>query len=397
MRLLKNIKSISYKLDAKDIASAKMTGIVGSELFDSKGDFFFEAINDDPQIFLPQLPLEPVGALFRLKITLPINVQVQIFYQTLDSQEFIESNSFSISLPAGKHYIEKYVDKPLNGHFRLDPGNLLGFYVIHGIEVIQNYAAHSLMPQSVSKSSFEFNQMRDLRLSDEGFYMKATGRDPYFLLPQIDLETGPIIIKLDLTLQREAMVQIYYQTQEKKEFTEEQSLTASKPPGRHNLEWIFPQNLNGFFRLDPGNMPWEYIVHRIEALRGVFIQKIQSEQLFGTGGATNQIEDIIIDDGGVSFQATGTDPYIVLPRLEFLPKITKILIDITLPSEVMVQLYFQTLDCKEFSEQFSLMATLSAGRHSIEWNLESMLNGVIRLDPGNQPGLYRIHKLEFQQ
>lgn len=397
MRLLKDIKSISFELDAKAMASARMTGIVRSEVSDSRGDLFLEAIDDDPQIFFPKIPLEAVGAGFRLKITLPCEVLVQLFYQTIDSPEFSESNSVSVSLPKGSHCIEWFVDKPLNGFFRLDPGNLPGPYIIHCMEVVQNYAVHSLMPKCVSRGNLKFNQLRDLRLSDEGFHMKATGRDPYFLLPEIHLDPGSTTVKVDITLQREAMVQLYYQTREKKDFTEDQSVTASKPPGRHNLEWIIHQNLNGFFRLDPGNMPWEYIVHRIEALRGVFIQKIKSEQMFGTGGATNQIEDIVIDDGGVSFRATGDDPHIILPKLEFLPKKIKILIDITLPREAMVQLYFQTLECKEFSEQFSLMATLSAGRHSIEWNLEAMLNGAIRLDPGNQPGLYRIQRLEFQQ
>jgi hypothetical protein len=193
------------------------------------------------------------------------------------------------------------------------------------------------------------------------------------------------------------MVQLYYQTKEKKEFTEEQSIVASKPPGRHVLERVIHQNLNGVFRLDPGNMPWEYTVHRIEALQGLFIQNIDGKKLFESDGVANQIEDIVIDEDGVAFLATGDDPYIILPRLDFLPKRVRILLDITLPKEAIVQLYYQTNGSNEFSEQSSLKKTLSPGRHSIEWTLEEMLNGAIRLDPGNQPGPYRIHKLQFQQ
>ena len=393
----KKIGSIFLELDANALASAKMTGIVVPDDSDSNGDFFFEAKDHDPQIFIPKIPLEAVGAGFCLKITLPCEVLVQLFYQTIDSPEFSESNSVSVSLPRGSHCIEWFVDKPLNGFFRLDPGNLPGPYIIHCIEVVQNYAVHSLMPASVSRGSLEFNQMRDLRLSDEGLHMKATGRDPYFLLPEIDLELGSTTIKLDLTLQREAMVQLYYQTKEKKEFTEEQSIVASKPPGRHVLERVIHQNLNGVFRLDPGNMPWEYTVHRIEALQGLFIQNIDGKKLFESDGVANQIEDIVIDEDGVAFLATGDDPYIILPRLDFLPKRVRILLDINLAKEAIVQLYYQTNGSNEFSEQSSLKKTLSPGRHSIEWTLEEMLNGAIRLDPGSQPGPYRIHKLQFQQ
>jgi hypothetical protein len=47
--------------------------------------FHFEATGDDPKIFLSKVNLEPVGAVFKLDITLPREAMVQLFYQTIQS------------------------------------------------------------------------------------------------------------------------------------------------------------------------------------------------------------------------------------------------------------------------------------------------------------------------
>ena len=359
--------------------------------------FYFEATGDDPKIFPCKIDLQPVGAVVKLDITLPQEAMVQLFYQTIQTSDFFEGQSVSISHEEGRHCIEWVIDKPLNGLFRLDPGNHAGSYIIHKIEILQNYSIQSLMPTTTSREVLRFNQIRDLRLGGEGLYLKATGRDPYLLLPSITLKPEPVIIRLETTFQRDSMVQLYFQPIEKSEFTEEMSISESKPAGRHTFEWFIEQPLSGVFRLDPGNLPWEYQIHKIEALQSYNLKVIPCDQIFSNGSHLNQMEEIKTNDDGATFRASGNDPHIILPQMELLPKSVKFFLDITLPKEMLVQLYYQTINSNEFSEKCSCKSILPTGRHNVEWTIPEIVNGRFRLDPGNLPGIYRIHQIELHQ
>jgi hypothetical protein len=60
---------------------------------------------------------------------------VQLFYQTESGPQITEEQSVQASVPAGRQTLEWRIDRPLNGIFRLDPGNGPGEYAIHNIEI----------------------------------------------------------------------------------------------------------------------------------------------------------------------------------------------------------------------------------------------------------------------
>jgi hypothetical protein len=200
-----------------------------------------------------------------------------------------------------------------------------------------------------------------------------------------------------MTLQRQAMVQLYYQTRSENSFNERLSKSESRPAGRHVFEWFIDEPLNGVFRLDPGNMPWEYHIHGIELFQTGYSKSLPLDRLFLEATQVNQIEEIRSDANSCEFQATGEDPYIVFPRLELLLKPAKAVLDITVPANVIVQLFHQTGSGSGFEESSSRQTTCTTGRHLLEFPIEAAVNGCFRLDPGNLPGIYRIHKVEFLQ
>ncbi|MBU3682912.1 MAG: hypothetical protein FGM39_02635 [Phycisphaerales bacterium] len=105
------------------------------------------------------------------------------------------------------------------------------------------------------------------------------------------------------------------------------------------------------------------------------------------------IEDRRIVDGDVCFRAVDHDPYFHLPPVPPMPAGAKVTIDITLPDSRMVQLYYQPIDRPRMSEERSLRMPLPAGRHRITMRIGEAMDGVMRLDPGNGPGEYRIHEV----
>jgi hypothetical protein len=391
------MESFKHSLSLDQLAGSHSRHLRVVETSKFEDNFTFKALNEDPQIFLPQIDIPPVGALVRLDISLPAESMVQLFYQTLDFTEFIEENSISISRPAGRHIVEFLVDHPLNGVFRLDPGNSAGLYHIHAIEILQFCHFYSLLPQNVLQENLQPHQIRDIRLTDEGLFLKATGRDPSFLLPKVKIKEEPAVVRLDMTLQRQAMVQLYYQTRSENSFNERLSKSESRPAGRHVFEWFIDEPLNGVFRLDPGNMPWEYHIHGIELFQTGYSKSLPLDRLFLEATQVNQIEEIRSDATCCEFQATGEDPYIVFPRLELLPKPAKAVLEITVPENVIVQLFYQTDSGSAFEESSSLRVNCPAGRNSLEFSIVAAVNGYFRLDPGNLPGIYRIHKVEFLQ
>ena len=103
-------------------------------------DVCFEATADDPYFHLPPVAPMPGGAVMSLDITLPADRIIQLYYQTPRIQQFCEDQSVKLVAPAGRHRVDFRIHVPLNGHFRLDPGNGPGEYRIHRVSIAP-YAA----------------------------------------------------------------------------------------------------------------------------------------------------------------------------------------------------------------------------------------------------------------
>lgn len=106
--------------------------------------------------------------------------------------------------------------------------------------------------------------IEEVRLENDGVRFRASDADPYFHLPVVPPLPEGATVSIELTVPAERMVQLFYQTESDPRITEEQSLQAGVPPGRQTLEWRIDRPLNGIFRLDPGNGPGEYAIHKIE-------------------------------------------------------------------------------------------------------------------------------------
>lgn len=136
-----------------------------------------------------------------------------------------------------------------------------------GGEVVQSAPAARgfVIPNSrlIAESSL-VRGLEEVRVGDDGVRFRATDADPYFHLPPVPPFPDGATVSLELTVPAERMVQLFYQTESDPRITEDQSEKQPLPPGRHTLEWRIDRPLNGIFRLDPGNGPGEYVIHKIE-------------------------------------------------------------------------------------------------------------------------------------
>jgi hypothetical protein len=95
-------------------------------------DLAFQSIGNDPYFLLPHVPLRPDKVSWvSLEITGPEKTQLQMFYQTIEEPQFVERQSVRRELWAGRRLISFPLPPGLNGHFRLDPGNVKGNFRLH--------------------------------------------------------------------------------------------------------------------------------------------------------------------------------------------------------------------------------------------------------------------------
>jgi hypothetical protein len=118
--------------------------------------------------------------------------------------------------------------------------------------------------------------------------------------------------------------------------------------------------------------------------------------LLSDGREFRELRDARLDAGDAVLESTGFDPSFVLPQMPPMPSGATVIVELTLPGDRLVQLYYQTPDAPSFAEERSMQSALPAGRQRIEWRIGAALSGTFRLDPGNAPGEYRIHRVEFR-
>ena len=243
-----------------------------------------------------------------------------------------------------------------------------------------------------------------VRLENDGVRFTALESDPYFHLPPVPPLPAGATVSIELTLPGERLVQLFYQTIEKPEFTEANSVTKILPAGRHLIQWPIEAPLNGSFRLDPGNGPGDYQIQKVEILPSDSSKTLgtapafafANDKLLAESSLVRGIENIRLQDGALRFTSTGDDPYFHLPLVPPIPGGATVSIELTVPAERMVQLFYQTESAPQITEEQSVQASVTPGRHTLEWRLDRPLNGIFRLDPGNGPGEYEIHKIEIR-
>lgn len=122
---------------------------------------------------------------------------------------------------------------------------------------------------------------------------------------------------------------------------------------------------------------------------------LSNEELLAASNVVRGITRVRMDQGDACFEATDNDPYFHLPPVVPMPNGALLTLDVTLPADRVVQVYYQTTANQTFCEEQSLKLVAPAGRHRLEFPIHEPLNGQFRLDPGNGPGEYRIHEVSL--
>ncbi len=123
---------------------------------------------------------------------------------------------------------------------------------------------------------------------------------------------------------------------------------------------------------------------------------LSNKDLFNMSVYNDQIEHIMLHDNGVHFKSVKDDPFIILPKLKFPQASITMKLDISVPSNSFIQLFFKTSFYKSYSEEKSVRQYVNKGRQTVLIRIPAIsIKGRLRLDPGNIPGNYIIHKIEF--
>jgi hypothetical protein len=136
------------------------------------------------------------------------------------------------------------------------------------IQVSDGFAVNSCVEVSngnlLSKKNL-WSGINNVRSENGEIHFTATNDDPIIVLPTLPLHPGYVVINMDITTPAPTMAQLFYQTVSKSEFSEQLSLKKNLDAGRHTISWrIKETQFNGVFRLDPGSMPGDYTIHRVE-------------------------------------------------------------------------------------------------------------------------------------
>ncbi len=117
----------------------------------------------------------------------------------------------------------------------------------------------------IMKHQKNLHQIQLDSINDQFCILTSLGNDPYFVIP---FNVRPIFrsaIRLKITVPLETFVNIYFKNGIFQHFSENRSLRFKVRPGTHELIIELPGNrFPGDIRIDPGDVPGKYIIHRLE-------------------------------------------------------------------------------------------------------------------------------------
>ena len=126
------------------------------------------------------------------------------------------------------------------------------------------------------------------------------------------------------------------------------------------------------------------------------ILKVTNKSIFKKSKFLNQITDITLNGEGVTFTSEGNDPYLILPKLRLPKKVKVIKLDISVPENTELQLFYKTSASGAYCEENSVKKTSREGKNQIHLEIPAWeIVGLLRLDPGAVAGQYIIHNIEF--
>jgi hypothetical protein len=108
------------------------------------------------------------------------------------------------------------------------------------------------------------NQICLWELTDEGLMLSSKGNDPYLVIPKSVLRDRSNEICIEITAPMSTILQVFYKTKFLQKFKEANSIRKPLKEGKNFVNIVLEQNsINNDIRIDPGNIPGNYIIHSI--------------------------------------------------------------------------------------------------------------------------------------
>jgi len=149
---------------------------------------------------------------------------------------------------------------------------LKGFKIKRKLEKTFNASNNTLLLINYDKGYDGVKALHQLSLlsREDGLALRSLGRDPHLALPLFKLSPEKqLMIKIDITSPKHTILQLYYATKSLPNYNEKQSIKRRINKGNNVVFITLPlRNYTGHFRLDPGKIVGEFLLHSIE-VRGI--------------------------------------------------------------------------------------------------------------------------------
>ena len=120
------------------------------------------------------------------------------------------------------------------------------------------------------------------------------------------------------------------------------------------------------------------------------------EQTFDHSGDIK--DNISVENSVITIFSKGIDPYFFLNKtMGFSGGTTLLMVNLEAPTDTFLQVFFQTTGNQEYILANSFLRKVQKGLNTICVLItHEAYNGKLRIDPGSEPGLYLIHKIEIR-
>lgn len=249
-------------------------------------DVVVRASGNDPQLLFRIATAPAAPCAVRIQIDAPAATQLELFYEA-DGQPMSAERAARCALEKGSNAVLLQINDPrFDGGVRLDPGQLPGDYVVHGIEAFAQQSVRFLVQNAAQEqvaAEFEacgnvawsaknpdgFSQIRasgdaQTSVGEGSMQVKATGADPRLELPAV-LSVSHAVVKVVLTAPTATVVQCFYRNAARSHFDEAHSVSHEVPAGESTtyLEIDAPEGATEL-RFDPGTVEGDYVLKELE-------------------------------------------------------------------------------------------------------------------------------------
>jgi hypothetical protein len=171
----------------------------------------------------------------------------------------------NVTFLAGIDLLEEGIDSPYDPSESGARREALRFINSNHLSSRSNNLLYSLNQSRVADLDFS-EHVQDARLSRRGLAFTSTGRDPYFILPELTIDT-PEDTRLYITVESEqaSTITLYYSSLENSDYSEEQTISFGTQSGETHIVFRLDDVARtGRLRIDPGASSGRFLISRLE-------------------------------------------------------------------------------------------------------------------------------------